>query len=321
MELTFDAYVSAIVEDGGAAAFALGDGAVRWDHGPAVQAHEGAALGAAAHPSGLGVVTGGDDGRLAWSTRDGARTLLELPGRWIDAVTSSAASGLIACAAGKRVIVLDAADPTFRREFDHPASVAALAFDAKGRRLAAATYGGVALWYARIAAQKPVLLRCAGSHLAVVFSPDGRFVVSAMQEPALHGWRVADGKDMAMSGYQAKVKGFGFIAGGHWLATAGAAGVVMWPFAGAGGPMGKEAMQMDLPYEGVTVRLATDAGGHALAGAAEDGRIAGYVIEAERRFLVRPEPGSPVSALAVLKDGRIAWGDEAGGAGVFEAKH
>jgi WD40 repeat protein len=317
--LQLGAYVCAILEDRGQAVFALGDGSVRWEDGAIVQAHQGAVLCAAVHPSGEGVITGGDDGRLVWSDGRTTRVLEETPGRWIDALAVAPASGLIALASGKRVTVIDPAEPKFRREFAHSASVAGLAFDAGGRRLAAATYGGVALWYARIAAQKPVMLRCAGSHLAVRFSRDARFVVSAMQEPALHAWRLADGQDMAMSGYAARVRAFAFGDGGRWLATSGAPGVVLWPFTGSGGPMGKQALQVDLPLQGVTTMVALDPLGAVIAGSAEDGRVAFKVTADDRQGLVKNEPGPPISALAVLEDLRIAWGDEAGGAGVAVA--
>jgi WD40 repeat protein len=317
--LTLDAFVSAVVEDRGEAVFALGDGVVLWRDGASAAAHDGAILCAAAHPRGEGVITGGDDGRLVWSTPDETRVLHTVRGRWIDALAVSRASGLIACASGRTVSVLDVADPAFRRDFDHPAQVSGLAFDPKGRRLAAATYGGVALWYARIATQKPVMLRCAGSHLATAFSPDGRFVVTAMQEPALHAWRLADGKDMAMSGYDARVRGFGFTGEGAWLATAGAPGVVLWPFSGSGGPMGRQALQIDVSLGAVTTLLAVGASSGILAAAAADGRIAAARAGDGDSALVKRDAGPAISALAVLADGRIAWGDEDGGAGVCEA--
>src|SRR6185312_14350054 len=147
----FDAYVTALAFDtDGKAVFALGDGTVRFEEGGTVQAHDGAVLAAAPHPSGDGIVTGGDDGRVAWSRSSGAEEVATLPGKWIDALAASPASGLVAFAAGREVQVRDVADRSFRRTFAHEKSVAALAFEPKGRRLAAATYGGVWLWYARI---------------------------------------------------------------------------------------------------------------------------------------------------------------------------
>jgi WD40 repeat protein len=233
MTFTFDAYVTAALWAGEEAAFVLGDGTVRWSGGASVQAHQGAALCGTLHPAG-GVATGGDDGRLVRSTPDGAETLAELPGgRWIEHIAASAASGLIAFASGRDLHVRGTADAGFARTYPHAASVAGVAMDPKGRRIATASYGGVQLWFARIEGQKPTMLKYAGSHIAVAWSPDGRFVVTAMQDNQLHGWRVADGKDMRMGGYPAKPRSLAFLADGALLATSGANSAVVWPFTGA----------------------------------------------------------------------------------------
>jgi WD40 repeat protein len=316
MNLVLDAYVTEIVADGGQAAFALGDGAVAWEDGSRVQAHDGAILAAVAHPSGQGVVTGGDDGRLVWSRPGDSLVLAEVPRRWIDAVAASPVSGLIAFAAGREVQVLDVKAADFRRVFTHDASVAALAFDPKGRRLAAATYGGAALWYARIAEQKPVMLRWAGSHVGLVFSPDGRFLISSMQEAALHGWRLSDARDMRMGGYPAKVRSLAFL-GDAWLATSGANGAVLWPFAGGAGPMGKQAMEIGWDETALVTRVAGDAHGQTLVVGLDDGRVWSCDLPSERRVTLRAEKGPPISALAATATGRVAWGDEAGGAGML----
>ena len=151
----FDAYVAAALFERDGAVFALGDGTVRFEGGAVVQAHAGPVLSAVLHPSGEGVITGGDDGRLVWSRPAGPAVLAELRGKWIDALDASPASGLIAFAGGRELHVRDVADPAFERRFPHERTVAAAAFEPKGRRLAAATYGGVALRFARIAEQTP----------------------------------------------------------------------------------------------------------------------------------------------------------------------
>ncbi|HZL00713.1 MAG TPA: WD40 repeat domain-containing protein [Caulobacteraceae bacterium] len=316
MRFDFGAYVTETLFDRGGAAFALGDGTVRWDDGAATTAHDGAILHAAAHPSGEGVITGGDDGRLVWSRRAGADLIAETPGRWIDALAVCAPAGLIAFAAGREVQVLDAGDRAFERRFRHDRSVAAIAFEAKGRRLAAATYGGVALWYARIGEQKPVMLRWAGSHVAVAFSPDGRFVVSAMQENALHGWRLSDTSDMRMGGYPAKPRSLTFLAGGAVLATSGANGVVLWPFSGGAGPMGKQAEDVGHDESALVTRVAV--AGRQLAAGRDDGRVWISDLAARGIDWIKSDKGPPITALAIDGAGRVAWGDEQGGAGVGE---
>jgi len=318
MSFDFQAYVTAALFDrAGRASFALGDGTVRFEGGETVEAHDGAVLCACLPPKGEGVITGGDDGRLVLTAPAGARELASLPGRWLDAVAASPESGLIAFAAGRELGVRDTADPAFSRTFLHEKSVADLAFDPKGRRLAVATYGGVWLWYARIADQKPATLKWAGSHVTLAWSPDGRFVVSAMQENQLHGWRVADEKNMRMGGYPAKVKSLAFMSKGTLLATSGANGAVVWPFAGATGPMGKQAAEIGYDEAALTTRIAAAPDRTWLAAGLDDGRVWAADVTGERLVPLKAEKGAAISALAMSPDAtRVAWGDEDGAAGV-----
>jgi WD40 repeat protein len=321
MSLSFGAYITETVFGrDGRAIFALGDGTVRFESGETIAAHPDAAVQCAApHPSGVGVITGGDDGRLVWSTAEGATELAEIPGKWIDAVASSADSNLIAFCSGKEARVLDARDAKFRRTFTHERSVAALAFDAKGRRLACATYGGAALWFARIEGQQPTFLKWAGSHVGVAFSPDGKFLISCMQENALHGWRVADAKDMRMGGYPAKPKSLSFFAHGALLATSGAEGAVVWPFQGANGPMGKQAAEIGHEDGAQVTRVAGAPERPVLASGLEDGRVWVADLTARGTERLRADKGAAISALALSPDGkRVAWGDEDGEAGVAD---
>jgi WD40 repeat protein len=316
----FDAYVTAVFLDAaGRAAYALGDGTVRFEDGASVQAHEGAVLAAALHPSGAGLVTGGDDGRLAWSRASGVEEIASLPGGWIDAVATSAASGLIAFAAGRDLHVRDVADAAFSRTFAHERTVADIAFEPKGRRLAAATYGGVWLWYARIDNQKPARLAWAGSHVATLWSPDGKFLLSAMQENQLHGWRVADEKNMRMGGYPAKPRSLAFLSKGALMATSGANGVVVWPFAGGAGPMGKQAAEVGYDEAAMVVRVAGAPALPWVAAGLDDGRVWACDLTGQRIVPLKAEKGASVTALAITPDARrVAWGCEDGQAGVAE---
>ena len=320
MILSFDAYVTAALFDpAGQAAFALGDGTVRFENGAAVAAHEGAVLAAALHPSGEGLVTGGDDGRLVWARGAGAQELAKVHGRWIEAVAASPDSRLIAFSAAREVHVRDAGDAAFARVFSHEKAVSDVAFDPKGRRIAAATYGGVALWYARIERQKPLMLKWAGSHLLSAFSPDGKFLVSAMQDNQLHGWRVADEKNMRMGGYPAKVKSLAFLAKGTMLATSGANGAVIWPFAGSTGPMGKQAAEMGYDEAAVVVRVAAAPSLGWIAAGLDDGRVWACDLAGQKLNSIKAEKGSPITALSMSQNAkRVAWGDEDGNAGVAE---
>jgi WD40 repeat protein len=330
VSFAFDAYVTAAIFDaGGVAAFALGDGTVRLA-APAgvltVEAHDGAILCAAQHPSGRGVVTGGDDGAVVWTRLEGdelaATRLARQQGRWIDAIAASPASGLIAYACGKSAAVLDAADAGFARTFAHERTVAGLAFDPKGRRLAAASYGGVSLWWAKIADQKPSILKWPGGHGALAWSPDGKFLISSLQENQLHGWRLSDAKDMRMGGYPAKVKAMAFTDNGAILATSGAGGAVVWPFTGPTGPMGKEAAEIGLSPSGAkTTCVAAAPARPVMAAGFDDGTLWAANLKTGKLEKLKSDKGPAITAVAVAADARaVAFGDEAGGAWVMRLR-
>ena len=156
--------------------------------------------------------------------------------RWIDHVAAGP-DGAVAWSAGKSAFVL--AGKGEPRSIEVQSTVGGLAFAPKGVRLAIAHYNGVTMWFPNAQAA-PETLEWKGSHHDVAFSPNGQFLVTAMQEPALHGWRVVDAKHMRMSGYSARVRSFAWTAGGKWLATSGSEQLVLWPFQGKDGPMGKQ---------------------------------------------------------------------------------
>lgn len=320
MTLQYDAYVTAaLFQKDGKAAFALGDGTVRFETGEIVEAHDGAVLSACLHPTGDGILTAGDDGRVVWSRTSGAAEIANIPGRWIDAIAASAESKLIAFAAGKELHIRDAADPGFSRVFTHEKSVADIAFDPKGRRIAAATYGGAWLWYAKIAEQKPYVLKWAGSHVGLAFNPDGKFLMSAMQENSLHGWRVADEKNLRMGGYPVKVKSMAFVAKGQLLVTSGANGLVAWPFTGATGPLGKQAAEVGFDESAMVVRVAGMPNGQWVCAGLDDGRVWACDLAGQKIVPLKAEKGPAIAALAMTPDGkRVAWGDEDGAAGVSD---
>ena len=315
----FDAQITAALFDNTGALFALGDGSVRFEGGEFSAAHDGAILCAAVHPSGDGVVTGGDDGRLIWHRRDEAGVLATAKGQWIDAVDASAESGLIAFSAGRTLSVIDAKDAGFRRDFQHERTVSGVAFEPKGRRIATSTYGGAALWFARIAEQKPTFLKWAGSHTAVTFSPDGAFVITAMQDAQLHGWRLKDQKNLRMGGYPSKVRSMSFLSSGQLLATSGAQGAVLWPFIGANGPMGREATEIGFDEGSLVVLVASRPKHGLLAAGLNDGRVWLADPAGQGLNFLKAERGAPITALAMSADAsRVAWADEDGNAGVAD---
>jgi WD40 repeat protein len=176
-------------------------------------------------------------------TRDEVTVLAEYPGRQADVLAVSPAGGLRASAAGREVRLLDRTGASVGATTDHPSSVTGLAFNPKGKRLAASHYGGATLRWTGNLDQGATKLEWRGSHIGVTWSPDGTTVLTAMQERELHGWRLTDHKIMSMAGYAAKVRSMEWLRRPMILATSGGDCVTAWGFTG-GGPMGKAPLQI-----------------------------------------------------------------------------
>jgi len=136
---------------------------------------------------------------------------------------------------------------------------------------------------------------------------------------ARDGWRVADEKNMRMGGYPAKVKSLVFLAKGNLMATSGANGVVVWPFAGSTGPMGKQAAEVGYEEKALATRVAGMPGGGWVAWGLDDGRVRACDLASQKVVELKAERGAPISALAMTSDARrVAWGDEDGQAGTVD---
>jgi WD40 repeat protein len=278
-----------------------------------VAVHGGAILATAA--DGERVVSGGDDAKVMATNLEGeAGTLAtDAKHRWIDHVALGP-EGVVAWSAGKSAFV----QAKELREFEAPSTVGGLAFLPKGLRLAVAHYNGASLWFPNAPQAAPEKLEWKGSHLGVTVSPDGRFLVTTMQEPMLHGWRLADGKHMRMSGYAARVTSFGWTAGGRFLATSGSMQLILWPFQTKDGPMGKEPRLL-APSEHRVAIVACHPRQDIVAVGYDDGMALFVRLDDGAEILAKEPSAAAVSALAWSADGRLlAFGTEDGEAGVLD---
>jgi WD40 repeat protein len=184
-------------------------------------------------------------------------------------------------------------------------------------RLAVARYNGVSLWWVNTGAAAAELT-WNGAHISVTFSPDGRHVVTAMQENALHGWRIPDGGHLRMSGYPGKPKSLSWSAKGRFLASSGAEMAVLWPFHFKDGPQGKPPLQLGVRNALVT-KVACHPTEELLAIGYQDGAVLLARFATGQTFSLRDAEGSPVSALAWDDAGRrLALGTERGDAILIE---
>jgi len=279
-----------------------------------VAVHSGAILSAVS--DGKRLVMGGDDGKLTALDGNGEVTLLatDPKRRWIDTVALHP-DGAVAWSAGKTAFVHSGKNED--KSFEVPSTVGGLAFAPKGMRLAIAHYNGVTLWFPNMAANAEVL-EWAGSHLGVTFSPDNKFLVTTMHEPALHGWRLADQRHMRMTGYPGRVRSMSWVAGGKGLATSGADTVIVWPFASKDGPMGKEPAML-APLQARVSVVACHPKQDILACGYSDGTVLMVRLADGAEILVRRNGSQPVAALGWNAKGTLlAFAAADGDGGLLE---
>ncbi len=276
--------------------------------------HAGGIL--ASTSDGIRILTGGDDGALVATEESGEHRVLVTDDkkRWIDQVALGP-DGAVAWSAGKAAHVLTKKGED--RIYEAPSTVAGLAFAPKGLRVAIAHYNGVTLWFPNAAGAAPEKLEWKGSHLSVAFSPDGKFLITSMQEPTLHGWRLVDAKHMRMSGYSARVRSLSWTADGDFLATSGSEQLILWPFDGKDGPMGRQP-KLQAPSQARVSVVAGHPRQPVVAAGYADGAVVLVRTNDGALIEVKAAGASPVSALGWDTNGQtLAYGTEGGEAGAL----
>jgi WD40 repeat protein len=298
--------------------FALVDGTIRFPAGgeTVLETHKGGLLTARLDPFSPRLLSGGEDGRCVATDASGAQvTLAEIGRKWVSAVAGGP-KGTAAFASGRTAYVVDGKGA--QRELVHARSVEDIAFAPKGLRLASARYDGASLFFPLTDAA-PQELEWKGAHTGIAFSPDGRFLVTVMQENALHGWRLDDGKHMRMTGYPAKVKSWSWSAKGKFLATSGAPAAILWPFTGRDGPMGKAPLELGTRGDTMVTSVACHPSDDLVAIGYADGMVMAVRFSDAREALLRRPGSAPISALGWDGTGRfLAYGGETGEAGIID---
>ena len=301
--------------------FATAAGTIhRLDGGEKVtEAHQGL-LTCIRDPHSATLLTGGEDGKVQRIAADGSVTeLAHVPRKWIS-IVAGGPQGAVAYAHGKSSFVRQK-DGTVK-EFAEERSVEGLAFAPKGLRIAAARYNGVSLHW--VGTNAPAAdLDWKGAHTGVTFSPDGRFLVTTMQENALHGWKI-DGKPgehrhMRMTGYPAKVKSLSWSPKGKWLASSGAPAAIVWPFSSKDGPMGKAPLELGTRANIMVTQVSFHPAEEVLAIGFIDGMILGVrVADGKEALLRRPGKGA-ITGMGWSANGKLlAFASDAGDCGVVD---
>ncbi len=252
--------------------------------------------------SGSTLATGGQDGTVKfWDAAAGQHVGTAALGQaWVEHLAWRPASpdsgpAVLAAGAGRDLVFLNA-DASLRHRFKPaPKTLAAIAWHPQGGALAAAYFGGVCLWDADDFIAQKEFPYANGIH-ALVWSPEGRWLVSGNQDPSVHLWLPDEDQEFHMSGYEGKVKELSFDRTGRWLATGGGRDACIWDCQGAG-PEGREPAM--LPHDAKVCAVAFQKNFGLLATAAEDGSL--MLWSPERKQPLRATLKMPAAAT------KIAW--------------
>ena len=243
------------------------------------------------------LATGGQDGTVKfWDGAAGQHTgTARLGPSWVDHLAWH--QGGLAAAAGRKLFLLKP-DCSVSHAFpDAPKTITALAWRVAPAAplLATAFFGGVRLIEAAGGTTWKDFPYGNGIQ-SLVWSPDGRWLVSGNQDPSVHLWMPDDGTELQMSGYESKVKHLAFDHTSRWLATAGGQDVCLWDCSGEG-PEGRTPAMF--PHDSPVCALAFQRTHGLLASAATDGTV----------MLWSPERKQPLRATVKMPHAptRLAW--------------
>ena len=274
------------------------------------------------------LASGGQDGRVRfWDAGAGVQTADSALGRdWIenlgwrpapDHPASGVRNPVLAAAAGRKLVLLTRDGAVTHAFPEAPKTISALAWHPLGGWVAAAWYGGVCLWDADDYHAQKELAYGSAIH-ALVWSPDGRWLVAGAQDNAVHLWIPAEGEEFHMSGYETKVRELSFSRDSRWLATGGARDACVWDCSGAG-PEGREPLA--LPHTDRVCAVAFQQAHDLLATAAHDGEASLWSLARRQPLAASVRLTAPASKLVWSPDdARLAIGSQQGGVLVLKVE-
>jgi WD40 repeat protein len=273
----------------------------------------------AAGGPGSPLATGGQDGSVKlWDAAAGQHTATAALGTaWVEHLAWRPGSEpVLAAAAGRKISFLNPDGSPLHALPDSPKTVSALAWqpapggDEPSALIAIACFGHVRLIDAFDYSVQRDYPYANGIH-ALVWSPDGKWLVSGNQDPSVHLWIPAQDIELQMSGYEGKVKHLSFDLSSRWLATAGGRDACVWDCSGAG-PEGRAPGMFPHDFPVCAVAFQNTHG--LLATASQGGEVQIWSPERQQPLRATVRLPDPVTRISwAPDDSHIAIGTEKGG--------
>lgn len=245
------------------------------------QAHEEGILALAWHPRDALLASAGKDGCVRYwhvTHLQGAVALASVAmhhgqsSRWVEHLSWRPDGRQLAVASGARVVLCSTLGVLEHAHVFPGGTVGALCWRPTGAQLAVAGYGGVQIHSVLDRGSRPRELKWKGSLLALSWSPDGKVLAAGCQDNTVHFWRLPEGRDARMTGFDYKPLQLCWTHHGRWLVTGGSPLLISWPF-DKGGPEGRAPVTVAWHPEAISA-IASSAGRPLLASGCRAGHVA-----------------------------------------------
>jgi len=205
-----------------------GQALARW------HAHEAGLFALDWQPGTHRLATSGQDGyaRVWQPSTDGFEQIFAVRQscEWVEHCAWQPKGRLLAVAAGRQVNIYDPAGKLLQDYTYDDSTVAAIAWRPAGAQLALAGYNSVWVCSPQDSRSSPDRLRWRGSMISVSWNPAGSVIAAGCQDATVHFWRLRDGDNSQMTGYETKPRQLAWSNSGDWLATDGSSDVILWSF-------------------------------------------------------------------------------------------
>jgi WD40 repeat protein len=279
--------------------------------GQKFQAHQADVTRVMFSPMSDEIATGGIDGKVRiWGSH--GELLSEVTGKgWCNDIAWRPTGGEVAAAVGKAVVRVLSNGLNAVKHDDLAAVAECVTWSSDGRKLFVGAYGGVWMFQGDARAIKKFPWK--GAPLTVRISADDKWIATGNQDASLHCWKIVNGSDLQMTGFETKVQHIALNESSTHLANASFDTISIWNFAGRG-PKGTRPTELN-GHTGRIIGLGYfPTQPQVLVSAATDGAVCLWNPQKSGRSLLsRFDTGLSLSTMAISPCGTtVAVGSEDG---------